>query len=179
MSADIYLPKDTHPIKITVLMCWQRTLLISHQLEVCLISVTEMTWCVTAEKVMDGHEKSSPFWNTSHLLLVYGVLSGTTEHVLCRHVCTALPNIFLFSLYCKALSGRLSPAKKVHDGRPVNVCESLHHKSLNFRGEKEDEALSHEWHVNYSSLPHPPILYVATRHKHPNKQLSLPSWIQA
>lgn len=51
-------------------------------------------------------------------------------------------------------------------GRPVNACESLHHKSLNFTGAKEDEALSHEWHVNYPTLPPPPVLYVATSHKH-------------
>lgn len=73
---------------------------------------------------------------------------------------------FLFSLDCKALRERLSLAKLVHDGRPVNVCESKHHKSLDFRGEKADEALSHGWHVNYSSLPTPNILYVATCHKH-------------
>lgn len=42
----------------------------------------------------------------------------------------------------------------------------MRHKSLNFRGEKEDEVLSHGWHANYSLLPPPPILYVATCHKH-------------
>lgn len=54
----------------------------------------------------------------------------------------------------------------MHDGRPVTVYESLHHKSLNFGGLKADEVLSHGWYVNYSSLPLPPILYEATCHKH-------------
>ncbi len=79
----------------------------------------------------------------------------------------AIPNSF-YSFWTAKLrgGGGLSPVKEVHDGRPVNVCESPHHKSLNFRVEKQDEVLSHGWHVNYSSLPLPFIFYVATCNKH-------------